>query len=133
MTEFFADTSGLVAYLSAEDKYHEAAHEYLVDLADRIVTTPWVLCELGNFLASRTKRRSFVAFLRDLRRDTRVDVLPLDAKLYENGLALYARRLDKEWSVTDCISFVAMKHQRLTDALTADHHFEQAGFRALLG
>jgi uncharacterized protein len=42
-------------------------------------------------------------------------------------------RRDKEWSLTDCISFVVMKERGLTEALTADHHFEQAGFKALLG
>jgi len=48
------------------------------------------------------------------------------------GLELYARRPDKSWSLTDCISFVVMTDRGLTEALTGDHHFEQAGFRALL-
>jgi predicted nucleic acid-binding protein len=48
------------------------------------------------------------------------------------GFALYGERLDKEWSLTDCISFVVMHDHQLTEAATADHHFEQAGFRALL-
>ena len=48
------------------------------------------------------------------------------------GLALYANRTDKDWSLTDCISFVVMNERGITDALTGDHHFEQAGFAALL-
>jgi predicted nucleic acid-binding protein len=132
MTEFFADTSGFVAYLNAADEHHALAHEYVINLADRIVTTVWVLTELGNFLADKVRRRSFIAFVRDLRKDARVKVIPPHADLFDRGLDLYARRPDKEWSITDCISFVVMKRERLTEALTADHHFEQAGFRALL-
>lgn len=52
--------------------------------------------------------------------------------LWRRGLGLYAARPDKAWSLTDCISFVVMTDRGLTEALTGDHHFEQAGFRALL-
>jgi predicted nucleic acid-binding protein len=52
--------------------------------------------------------------------------------LFDQGFELYARRLDKDWSLTDCISFVVMREHGLTHALTGDHHFEQAGFRILL-
>jgi hypothetical protein len=50
----------------------------------------------------------------------------------DRGLALYAARPDKEWSLTDCVSFLVMQDHGVTEALTADHHFEQAGFVALL-
>jgi len=52
--------------------------------------------------------------------------------LFDRGCELYISRSDKEWSLTDCISFVVMRREELTDALTADRHFEQAGFSALL-
>jgi predicted nucleic acid-binding protein len=56
----------------------------------------------------------------------------LDMGLYEEGMKLYASRPDKEWSLTDCISFIIMQREKITGALTGDHHFEQAGFVALL-
>jgi len=59
-------------------------------------------------------------------------VVGLDPHLYQRGINLYAQRPDKEWSLTDCISFVVMSDRGITEALTGDHHFEQAGFRALL-
>ena len=62
---------------------------------------------------------------------TAIVVAP-DVRLYDAGLRLYADRLDKNWSVTDCISFLAMRERRIVEALTTDHHFEQAGFVALL-
>ena len=70
--------------------------------------------------------------LNDLRNDESVEVIPISPKLFTKALKLYSSRLDKEWGMTDCISFVVMKDRKLTDALTTDHHFEQAGFKVLL-
>ena len=58
--------------------------------------------------------------------------MPASRRLFTRGLALYKERTDKEWSLTDCISFVIMRDLKLSAALTADRHFEQAGFMALL-
>ena len=52
--------------------------------------------------------------------------------MFQRGLRLYEERPDKEWSLTDCLSFVVMKDENLREALTGDQHFEQAGFIALL-
>ena len=59
-------------------------------------------------------------------------ILPAETTLWERGLSLYLQRRDKDWSLTDCISFAAMQEEGLTEALTGDHHFEQAGFTVLL-
>ena len=61
-----------------------------------------------------------------------VKLIPPDVALFDAGVQLFANRPDKEWSLTDCISFVVMQQEGITQALTADHHFEQAGFQALL-
>jgi predicted nucleic acid-binding protein len=59
-------------------------------------------------------------------------IIPCGSELFHRGLSLFAARLDKEWSLTDCISFSVMKEHGLTDALTDDHHFMQAGFKVVL-
>jgi len=59
-------------------------------------------------------------------------ICSVSLKLFTKAVKFYSERMDKEWSLTDCISFVVMKERKLTTALTTDHHFEQAGFRALL-
>jgi len=59
-------------------------------------------------------------------------VVPLSEALFRQSFDLYRQRLDKEWGLTDCISFVVMQERGITEALTADHHFRQAGFLALL-
>ncbi len=58
--------------------------------------------------------------------------LPATMEWFERGLELYERRPDKEWSVTDCISFAVMTERGVSEALTNDRHFEQAGFQILL-
>ena len=58
--------------------------------------------------------------------------MPASSELMERGFDLFSRRPDKEWSLTDCISFIVMSEEGITEALTGDHHFEQAGFTILL-
>ena len=70
--------------------------------------------------------------MKDLRSSDKVEILTADERLWNEGLQLFADRPDKEWSLTDCISFVAMERESLTEALTGDRHFEQAGFTGLL-
>jgi predicted nucleic acid-binding protein len=83
-------------------------------------------------LARRRFRASAIQFLSMLEQDTFVTVVPLSESLYAEAFDLYRNRPDKEWGLVDCLSFVVMAKRGLTDALTADEHFEQAGFRALL-
>jgi predicted nucleic acid-binding protein len=98
-----------------------------------MLTTDWVLTELADGLAESPRGRiEFLATLADLKADAEVTIVPCDRGLMEEGVNLYGQRPDKKWSLTDCISFVTMKRAGVTDALTGDHHFEQAGFVALL-
>ena len=83
-------------------------------------------------LAERQNRRAFEPFYQTLKEDQRMRIVPAEPSLWERGLTLYFQRPDKEWSLTDCISFVVMQEEGLTEALTGDHHFGQAGFKALL-
>lgn len=97
-----------------------------------MVTTAWIITETGNALAKGANRRSFVTLLADLENDDRVQIVAPTQSLFQKGLDLYRSRMDKDWSLTDCTSFVVMQETGLTQALTADRHFEQAGFSVLL-
>ena len=96
------------------------------------MTTVWILTELADALSDPTRRHEFIDLLEFLRSHPRVTIVPADQILFETGVSLYASRTDKEWSLTDCISFTVMSQYGIRDALTGDRHFEQAGFRALL-
>ena len=132
MKPVFADTSYYVALLSRADARHVNAVDVSRTLRRSVVVTEFVLLELGNALSRTDARRLFVSMLRHLRSDPYVVVVPASAELFDRGCDLYARRSDKGWSLTDCISFVVMEERGLSDALTTDHHFEQAGFQVLL-
>jgi predicted nucleic acid-binding protein len=133
MKRVFADTYFFLAALNTRDADHERALGYFAQDDIELITTAWVLTEVAATLAPRATRASFVQLYASLRADTGVTVIPAEPTLFDRGLALYSRRLDKDWSLTDCISFVVMEEQYLSDALTGDHHFEQAGFTTLLG
>ena len=97
-----------------------------------IVTTEWVLTELADAMACPPKRSGFLGLYQLLRSDPEVEIVPADAELFAGGVELFASRPDKDWSLTDCISFAVMRDRQIGHALTGDHHFEQAGFVAML-
>jgi len=127
----FADTSFYLALLRGDDPVHPRA------LAESraghsIVTTEFILLELGNACARATDHADFLALVAGLRASPRATIVPLGSQLLERGMQLMGERQDKDWSLTDCISFVVMKEHGIQDVLTTDKHFEQAGFVALL-
>jgi uncharacterized protein len=131
MNTVFADTFYFLALLNSNDEAHAKAMGY-VPLVGKLITTEWVLTELADGLAFSRQRGMFVQTREELLADRNVQIVPCNMELYLEGIRLYGARPDKEWSLTDCISFVVMGRESLTEALTGDHHFEQAGFIALL-
>ncbi len=131
MNTVFADTFFFLALLDQRDPAHERA--VTLSKAKRaILTTEFVLLELGNACARAEDHADFLALLAGIRASPRTRIVRLDSGLLQRGLDLFARRTDKDWSLTDCVSFVVMEGENLTEALTGDNHFEQAGFKALL-
>ncbi len=96
------------------------------------VTTEFVLLEVADALAKPPLRVPAIAEIDRLRQLTDLKIVPLDSALLADGWALYSQCLDKEWSLTDCTSFVVMSREQITEVVTSDHHFEQAGFVKLL-
>ena len=131
MSTVFADTSFYLALLRGDDPIHPQA---LAEsrIARPVVTTEFVLLELGSACARAADHADFIALVEGMRASPRVTIVPLASRLLDQGLQLMGERQDKDWSLTDCISFGVMKEQGIRDVLTADKHFEQAGFNALL-
>jgi predicted nucleic acid-binding protein len=132
MTAVFADTFFYVALLSRRDNRHRLALDRAQQRRTRIITTQFVLLEVANFCRSPRDRERFAFFARMLDTNRQTTIIPCDSTWFRRGLERFASRLDKERSLTDCISFVVMEEHGLTEALTDDHHFEQAGFTVLL-
>ncbi|MBI1832573.1 MAG: type II toxin-antitoxin system VapC family toxin [Planctomycetes bacterium] len=130
--DVFADTTFWIALVIKQDQYHAKAQECSQRVAGRIITTVGVLLETANALARPNWRAYAVALIDHLHGRQDVVIHQLSPELWERGGDLYRQRPDKAWSLTDCVSFLTMQDNGLSDALTADEHFRQAGFRALL-
>lgn len=131
----FLDTSYALALSAPTDQFHERA----LHLADELeaakaplLTTRGVLLEVGNALARQRYRAAAVVLLDALVDDPNVEIVGLSDDLWGRAMQLYRSRTDKEWGLIDCISFVVMADRGVGKALTADDHFQQCGFRALL-
>jgi predicted nucleic acid-binding protein len=118
----FADTSYLLALLNPDDEFYDSATALSVALDEVVVTTMWVLTELGDALHRGRNRETFVRFLDMLSEHEDFEVVPASPELFQRGVELFRARSDKEWSLTDCISFVVMAEKGLSEALTGDRH-----------
>jgi predicted nucleic acid-binding protein len=132
MTVRFADSFYYLALVNRCDAYHQRANALADSLHGGTITTSWILTEVADALCDRAQRQGVVRLIAALRADPGCLIVPPSQELFERGWALYRERQDKDWSLTDCISFVVMRQHGVTDALTADRHFEQAGFNTLL-
>ena len=108
------------------------SRKYAADRLVTLVTTEWVLVEVADGLASRPLRSAFVQLMHRINTLPGTQIIHADHAMFDFATDLYAQRPDKDWSLTDCTSFLVMRRHGIVEALTADHHFEQAGFTALL-
>lgn len=135
MSEVFLDTSFAIALSSVTDQNHVRAVELTNQIETnktRLVTTQAILLEIGNAFSKQRYRAAAIQLLESLETDPSVEVVLLTNGLYKLAFNLFKQREDKEWGLVDCISFIVMQERGISDALTADTHFQQAGFRALL-
>jgi len=131
----FLDTAYAIALSVEPDEHHERAEKLAVQLETeqtRLVTTRAILLEIGNSLSKHRYRQAAAKLLDALEEDSSVEIVPLSEELYGQALELFRSRTDKEWSLVDCASIIVMQQRGLTEILTTDEHFKQAGFRALL-
>ena len=121
-------------------KWHQVRHNaggsgFLGELERKnaqLVTTDAIVTEFCNMLAKVALRTHAAKVVRLLTIRDNVEVVHVTKELFDRAFILYESRADKDWGLTECISFELMKERRITSALTADHHFEQAGFKMLL-
>lgn len=137
MAGLFADTSGWGNIVDAGQPYHSLAtaiYRSARSEGRKIVTTNYIVAELVALMTRplRIPRPTLIDFIESLRTSPHVEIVHIDQQMDEQTWELFRSRPDKEWSWTDCASFVVMKQRGILEALTTDHHFEQAGFVRLL-
>ena len=124
----FVDTSFILALINERDQYHDQAQKLSFKFEQSfLVTTVPILLEIGNALASGFRKEAN-AVISLMRNSSRVELVELDAGIFQKALDIYEKFDDKAWGLVDCISFVAMKERGLTDVLTFDRDFTAAGF-----
>jgi len=128
----FADTFYFLALLNRDDAAHSKARAISEEKTARMITTAWVLTEVADALAASNLRHIFLRLIQALKSDPNTMIVPPTQLLFDQALDFYAKRLDHDWTLTDCTSFVVMAQQGITEALTGDRHFGQAGFKPLL-
>ena len=134
-TAYFLDTSYIIALFSPRDPHHASAVRAARQMAkanQKLVTTEAVLTEIGNGLSKLAFRHQAARIISELQTNATVQIYPVDPNLFAQAFELYKSRVDKEWGLTDCISFVLMRRLNLLKALTSDQHFKQAGFDIVL-
>jgi predicted nucleic acid-binding protein len=132
MNSTFADTFYYLALLNPGDAAHKMALAVTAQRGGTLVTTSWVLTEVGDAFASPKYRSRFLALIHAIQTDPATIVVPTTDQLFQKGVDFYSQRLDKAWPLTDCISFLVMEQFGIREALTGDSHFTQAGFIPLL-
>jgi uncharacterized protein len=131
---YFADTSFWIALSSQRDQYHQRAvawGRFVLRTKGTLVTTEAVHWEWLNAFSHASTRGLAAEGYRRCHEDPGIEVVPFGAELIHSAVALYRMRPDKDWSLTDCLSFAVMKQRQLSEALTTDRHFEQAQRKAL--
>lgn len=137
MPNIFADTSGLADLVDSKQLEHPLARSIYHQAREqrrKLVTTNYILTELVALLTSplHIPRPTIITSIQRFRASQHVEIVYIDAEIDEQAWQLLANRPDKDWSLVDCTSFIVMQQRGIVEALTTDHHFEQAGFLRLL-
>ena len=133
--QVFLDTSFILALENRDDPFHERAKQFDRDLMrqDCILLLHWgILLEIGDGYARVDRREKGSQLLEKFRQEGGFSIVPLTDSLLDEATVLYQQRSDKNWGLTDCVSFALMQREGISESLTADVHFRQAGFKALL-
>jgi predicted nucleic acid-binding protein len=136
-TEIFIDTAGWGHLIDQTQQYHsQAAFIYRSARQEKrkFITTNYVVAEIVALLTSpmRISRSAVIAFIESLKASPHVKIVHINKTLDQQAWQLLVQHQDKNWSLVDCSSFVIMRQRSIFEALTTDHHFEQAGFLCLL-
>lgn len=135
MKKVFVDTAAWLALINVDDDFHQSAQQVRKRLKEegyKFITSDFVFLEVADALTSPLVRQQTIAFINRFKKLPSLEVIPVSNSLWQRGWQLYSQRPDKDWGLTDCISFMIMKEENISWAFTSDQHFQQAGFTRLL-
>jgi len=133
--DILVDTAGFLSLWDASDQYHKRAVQVQAELsrkAGRFLTTDYIVDETATLLLVRHSHAAAADFLQTVLASQSLLIQWIDSDRFQRAARFFDQHDDKQWSFTDCVSFILMHELKLTDCFTTDHHFRQAGFNALL-
>lgn len=133
--KIFVDTTAWLALANKRDNLHSSATKLNQKLLlERVyfVTTDYVLTEVANGLSGLLYRKAAIGFIDAIFSSKLIKIVHIDPSLFRQGWRLYKERMDKEWGLTNCTSFLVMTDEGIREAFGCDQHFEQAGYICLL-
>lgn len=133
LSRLFVDTSYVLGIYNKGDQFHSLCVQAIpfAQKANHLFITDVILMEIGNAFSSVQLRSHGSKIIRDFFKSPRITVVHLTPEYFEQTLKLYEKRIDKEWGMVDCFSFIVMQAFRLKVCLSTDHHFVQSGFKIL--
>jgi predicted nucleic acid-binding protein len=135
MSKVFIDSAAWLALINRDDRFHPKAKDVrnrLVAEQRSFITTSQIIIEVANSLSRPRFREAAVKLIESINQSPDIRVIYITERLYHKAWDMYKSRSAKQWSLTDCTSFIVMGEEGVEEAFTTDHHFEQAGFVKLL-
>ncbi len=137
MIKIFVDTAGWACFIDKSQTQHKETAKIFEEIKKengKFITTSYILAELVALLGSHfhISRSIIINFIENIKKSFYVEIIYIDKNIDDDAWKLLKKYQDKNWSLTDCTSFIVMQQQNITDSLTTDHHFKQAGFITLL-
>ena len=129
MQSIFVDTGGWYAAIVRKDHGHKVAKLFLINNKLLLITSDYIMDETVTLLQSRIGHKYAVNFLDTMQTSQQIQLIYLTPLLVEETIKLFRNRPGKNWSFTDCSSFVLMHEYQIQDAFTFDEHYQQAGFQ----
>ena len=126
------DTGYLIALIDPADELHGRALEWSRAASGPFIHHQFIVVELLNYFSASRLRLEAHRRLAAVWNHPQIEYVPVDPALHDAAVDLHRKRPDKAWSLTDCVSFIIMTNRTMTQALTYDHHFQQAGFQPLM-
>ena len=126
------DANYLVALMQPRDQLHARAVAWSKRMQGELLVLEYALRECLNAMSRPIDRPKVHTVVQSLRSSPTMEIVVASEGLFERSLEFHRSRPDKSWSLTDCASFLVMEERNISQSLTHDRHFEEAGFEALL-
>jgi predicted nucleic acid-binding protein len=128
----FVDTGAWYALATASDPDHEAAKAFVASNGEPLFTSDYIVDELLTLFSVRGERAKGIEWRRDVLDRGGATLIRVTDGDFSAALGIYEKFHDKDWSFTDCTSYVIMERLGVGMAFSFDRHFHQFGTVAVV-